>query len=363
MPSSCPQAGGAAHRAGLADALVDDVEGAPGSLPLLVHRSARALAEAGGQRPHPCRLPEVGRRSWCRRRLAEGLRSRARRAQQLVRAVMLRLVGEDEATRRSPLRSARRARSGAQRGRGRRARDAGRQRLAGLPCRKETSRSPTRRCCASGHAYASGSEAGQGRRLRRHITQAAPNGTRPAIKASCNRAPASLPPSTGPPIALDVNELEREFVTESREASEKETTRVRRTNRRLRGLLAGVAVLLAAATAGGSSPSSSAVKPETRRRRSSPSALGPRRSSRTTSTARSCSPVRRSRSTVRRRPELSAPSSLPRAESGQDHARPNRVPPRGRGQPGRQDARGWQLRRRTSSSTPGRTRGSAESCR
>ncbi|MDQ2965655.1 MAG: WD40 repeat domain-containing protein, partial [Chloroflexota bacterium] len=51
--------------------------------------------------------------------------------------------------------------------------------------------------------------------------------------------------------ALDVNELEREFVTESREASEKETKRVRRTNRRLRGLLGGVAVLLAAAVAGG----------------------------------------------------------------------------------------------------------------
>ena len=51
--------------------------------------------------------------------------------------------------------------------------------------------------------------------------------------------------------ALDLNELEREFVTESREASEQETKRARRTNRRLRGLLAGVAVLLAAAVAGG----------------------------------------------------------------------------------------------------------------
>jgi hypothetical protein len=37
----------------------------------------------------------------------------------------------------------------------------------------------------------------------------------------------------------------------SREVSEKETTRVRRTNRRLRGLLVGVAVLLVAALAGG----------------------------------------------------------------------------------------------------------------
>jgi len=40
-------------------------------------------------------------------------------------------------------------------------------------------------------------------------------------------------------------------VTESRGASEKETKRVRRTNRRLRGLVVGVAVLLAVAVAGG----------------------------------------------------------------------------------------------------------------
>ena len=50
--------------------------------------------------------------------------------------------------------------------------------------------------------------------------------------------------------ALELNELERGFIADSREASEKETN-VRRTNRRLRGLLAGVAVLLAAAVAGG----------------------------------------------------------------------------------------------------------------
>ena len=51
--------------------------------------------------------------------------------------------------------------------------------------------------------------------------------------------------------ALDLNELERAFVTESREVSEQETKRARRTNRRLRALLTGVAVLLAAAIAGG----------------------------------------------------------------------------------------------------------------
>ncbi len=41
--------------------------------------------------------------------------------------------------------------------------------------------------------------------------------------------------------ALELNELERAFVAESREASEKETKRVVKTNRRLRGLLVGAA--------------------------------------------------------------------------------------------------------------------------
>lgn len=44
----------------------------------------------------------------------------------------------------------------------------------------------------------------------------------------------------------DLNGLEREFLRASRTASEGEAVRARRTNRRLRGLLAGVAVLLAA---------------------------------------------------------------------------------------------------------------------
>jgi WD40 repeat protein/class 3 adenylate cyclase len=50
---------------------------------------------------------------------------------------------------------------------------------------------------------------------------------------------------------LDLNELERAFVTESSEFAELEAKQARRTNRRLRGLLAGVAVLLAVAVGGG----------------------------------------------------------------------------------------------------------------
>jgi WD40 repeat protein len=49
----------------------------------------------------------------------------------------------------------------------------------------------------------------------------------------------------------ELNELERAFLDESRAASERETERQRRTNRRLRTLLAGAGVLLAAAVIGG----------------------------------------------------------------------------------------------------------------
>ena len=93
----------------------------------------------------------------------------------------------------------------------------------------------------------------EGRRLRRHITEAASEwdaaGRDQGELYRGARLAAALDWTAD--HALDVNELEREFVTESREASEKETKRVRRVNRRLCGLLVGVAVLLAAAVAGG----------------------------------------------------------------------------------------------------------------
>jgi WD40 repeat protein/class 3 adenylate cyclase len=49
----------------------------------------------------------------------------------------------------------------------------------------------------------------------------------------------------------ELNELEREFLTASRQASETEAERQRRTNRRLRGLLVGAVVLLAVAVVAG----------------------------------------------------------------------------------------------------------------
>ncbi len=51
---------------------------------------------------------------------------------------------------------------------------------------------------------------------------------------------------------LELNELEREFINESRAAGEREAERQRRTNRRLRGLLVGVALFLVIALVAGS---------------------------------------------------------------------------------------------------------------
>jgi WD40 repeat protein len=96
-------------------------------------------------------------------------------------------------------------------------------------------------------------EDAEGRRLRSHITQAATDwngaGRDQGELYRGARLAAALDWSTD--HALELNELEREFVTQSREASELDARRARRTNRRLRGLLVGVALLLAAAVVGG----------------------------------------------------------------------------------------------------------------
>ena len=89
--------------------------------------------------------------------------------------------------------------------------------------------------------------------MRRHLTAAATDGTR------LGRDQGELYRGARLAAALDwsaehgaeLNQLECEFVAASRDASEQEAKRARRTNRRLRILLAGVAVLLAAAIAGG----------------------------------------------------------------------------------------------------------------
>jgi WD40 repeat protein len=96
-------------------------------------------------------------------------------------------------------------------------------------------------------------EDAEGRRLRRHITRAAneweASGRDPGELYRGARLAAALDWSAG--HTLDLNQLERDFVAESREASERDVQRARRTNRRLRMLLAAAALLLAAAVVGG----------------------------------------------------------------------------------------------------------------
>jgi WD40 repeat protein/tRNA A-37 threonylcarbamoyl transferase component Bud32 len=238
----------------LADALVDDVEGEPGALPLL----STALLELWQKRTDDtltlAAYRESGGVHGAVARLAEGTYSRvAAEHKPLVRAIMLRLVGEGEADaavrRRAPLAEL----------------DLERNReVEGVLATLADSRLVT---VSEGSVEVAHEallrewprlcewieEDGQGRRLRRHITQAASEwdgaGRDQGELYRGARLAAALDWTAD--HALDLNELEREFVTESREVSEKETKRVRRTNRRLRGLLAGVAVLLAAAVAGG----------------------------------------------------------------------------------------------------------------
>ena len=238
----------------LADALVDDLKGEPGALPLL----STALLELWQKRQDNVLTLADYRASGgvhgAVARLAEGTYARVPEGhRQLVRAVMLRLVGEDEGD--APVRR--------------------RAPLAELDLERNGDVADVLATLADSRLVSVGEgsvevaheallrewprlrdwidEDAEGRRLRRHITEAASEwdaaGRDQGELYRGARLAAALD-WTGD-HALDLNELEREFVTESREASESETKRVRRTNRRLRGLLAGIAVLLAAAVAGG----------------------------------------------------------------------------------------------------------------
>ncbi len=236
----------------LADALVDDVEGEPGALPLL----STALLELWQKRQDNALVLAAYRESGgvhgAVARLAEGTYARIPDGRKpLVRAIMLRLVGEGEVPvrRRAPLAELDLERNGD---------------LADVLATLADSRLVT---VGEGSVEVAHEallrewprlrewiEAdAEGRRLRRHITQAAAEwdaaGRDRGELYRGARLAAALEWTAD--HTLDLNELERDFVTESREVSEQETKRARRTNRRLRALLAGVAVLLAAALAGG----------------------------------------------------------------------------------------------------------------
>ena len=93
----------------------------------------------------------------------------------------------------------------------------------------------------------------QGRHLRQHLTVAARGwdgvGRERAELYRGARLSAALEWSSEHPTEL--NDLERAFLTASREASEQEATRARQANRRLRALLAGAVALLLVAVAAG----------------------------------------------------------------------------------------------------------------
>jgi WD40 repeat protein/tRNA A-37 threonylcarbamoyl transferase component Bud32 len=240
----------------LSDALVDDVEGEPGALPLL----STALLELWQKRQDNvltlAAYSESGGVHGAVARLAEGTYARIPDGRkQLVRAIMLRLVGEAEGEGGAPVRR--------------------RAPLAELDLERNEDVADVLATLADSRlvTVSEGNvevaheallsewprlrewieEDTEGRRLRRHITQAAGEwdaaGRDQGELYRGARLAAALDWTAD--HALDVNELEREFVTESREVSEKEASRARRTNRRLRALLVGVAVLLAAAVAGG----------------------------------------------------------------------------------------------------------------
>ena len=238
----------------LADALVDDVEGEPGALPLL----STALLELWQKREDDALVLAAYRESGgvhgAVARLAEGTYARIPDERKpIVRAVMLRLVGEGEGKvpvrRRAPLA------------------ELDLERIPDVTDVLETLADSRLVTVGEGSVEVAHEallrewprlrewieEDAEGRRLRRHVTRSATDwdasGRDQGELYRGARLAAALDWSTE--HALELNELERAFVTESREASEQEVKRARRTNRRLRGLLTGVAVLLAAAIAGG----------------------------------------------------------------------------------------------------------------
>ena len=240
----------------LADALVDDVEGEPGALPLL----STALLELWQKRQRDtltlAAYRESGGVGGAVARLAESTYGRVPAERKpLVRALMLRLVGDGDGEGDAPVRR--------------------RAPLAELDLDRNEDVADVLATLADSRLVTLGEgfvevaheallvewprlsewieEDAEGRRLRRHISRAASDwdmsGRDQGELYRGARLAAAL--DWGADHALELNELERAFVTESREASELEARRARRTNRRLRALLAGVAALLVAAVAGG----------------------------------------------------------------------------------------------------------------
>jgi len=92
-----------------------------------------------------------------------------------------------------------------------------------------------------------------GRRLREHLTEQAKDWDSSGKDSGDLYRGARLVSALDwtAEHAAELNDLERDFLSQSRAASDRETEQQRRTNRRLRGLLAGVAVFLVVALVAG----------------------------------------------------------------------------------------------------------------
>jgi DNA-binding SARP family transcriptional activator/WD40 repeat protein len=246
-----------AQRAGLkvepdlVDALLAGVEGRPGALPLLStsllelwqHRDGRTLRladheRAGGVEGAVARLAESG---------YERLDPRERT---LAKRILLRLAGEGEGDnvvrRRVPLKEL---------GGEEAARVLSVLAEARLVTVDEREAEVAHEALLREWPRLRGwlAEDAEGRRLHLHLTRAA------ADWDAAGRDPAELYRGARLGSALDwaaehdehLNELEREFLAAGREEAEHESEHQRATNRRLRTLLAGVAVLLALAVVAG----------------------------------------------------------------------------------------------------------------
>ena len=289
----------------LSDALVDDVEGEPGALPLL----STALLELWQKRQENtltlAAYRESGGVHGAVARLAEATYARIPDERKpLVRALMLRLVGEGEGDatvrRRAPLAELDLERN-----------DGVADVLATL--------ADSRLVAVSEGSVEVAHEAllrewprlrewieedAEGRRLRRQITQAAAEwdaaGRDQGELYRGARLSAALDWSAE--HAFELNELEGSFVTESREPSEQETKRAGARTAAFASCSQGSRSCSWPPSPAASTQPSSAARRATRRPRSSPSASAPRRSSRMTSTAHSCSPARPSPSTTHPKP-------------------------------------------------------------
>ena len=239
-----------ARRAGLevepelTDALLADVEGRPGALPLLSTALLELWQHRDGRRLRMSAYEHAGGVQGAVARLAERAYERLEPERRPVaRRILLRLAATATATRSSPARPARRAGRATAWPRSRRCSPTS----AWSRSARTRSRWRTRRCCANGRGCAAGS-----RRTRRDggctRTCARPR----AAGTDAGRDPGELYRGARLASALEwaaahdgeLNAVERDFLAASRAASQ-------RSQRRLRAVVAGLGVLLVLAVVAG----------------------------------------------------------------------------------------------------------------